>query len=246
MSHYIEWKIPDTDSKGINSLAPGRFYWNIISIIFNPILVIDDWGISCEITLKWLSLDLSDNRSTLVQVMIWCHPLSQCWSRSMLTCGVTKLQWVDLQSNCCKNFIRNNDYIRAQMKMQFYTYRPCKLSNIVFQRFQRCVGTYFAHCLRSCEWVSQQMKDFTYVKSSPISWDLTWSEKHLPLVATLHDLRNYIPLAKALHDWRQHLPLTENIHDLRQHLPLAETSHDLRQHLPSAENLHDVSDHEIR
>ena len=70
----------------INSLAPGNFEWNFRHVIFKQILVIDDWGISCEITLTWKPHDLTDDKSTLVQVMAWCcqvtsHYLSQCWPR---------------------------------------------------------------------------------------------------------------------------------------------------------------------
>ena len=35
-----------------NSLAPGRSEWNYRQIILKPILVIDGWGISCEIALR--------------------------------------------------------------------------------------------------------------------------------------------------------------------------------------------------
>ena len=40
-----------------------------------------------------------DDKSTLVQVMAWCHQasshyLSQCWPRSMSPYGVTKPQWI--------------------------------------------------------------------------------------------------------------------------------------------------------
>ena len=40
-----------------NSLFPGKFEWNFRHVIFKQILVIDDWGICCEIALIWLSLD---------------------------------------------------------------------------------------------------------------------------------------------------------------------------------------------
>ena len=56
-----------------NSLAPGKFEWNFRFVIFKQILVIDGWGISCEIALIWMSLDFTDDQSTLVQVMAWCH-----------------------------------------------------------------------------------------------------------------------------------------------------------------------------
>ena len=62
--------------------------------------MIDGWGISSEIALIWMSLDLTNDKSTLVQVMSWCHQatshyLSQCWPRSMLPYGVTRPQWVN-------------------------------------------------------------------------------------------------------------------------------------------------------
>ena len=67
----------------------------------------DDWGISYEIALRWLSLDLTDEKSTLVQLMAWCrqassHYLSQCWPSSMLPYGITRPQWINslLTSPC--------------------------------------------------------------------------------------------------------------------------------------------------
>ena len=57
------------------------------------------WGISYEIALRWMPLDLTDDKSTLVQVMAWCrqatsHYLSQCWPRSMSPNGITRPQRV--------------------------------------------------------------------------------------------------------------------------------------------------------
>ena len=48
-----------------------------------------------------MSLDLTEDKSTLVQVMAWCrqardHYLSQCWPRSLPPFGVTRPQWVKL------------------------------------------------------------------------------------------------------------------------------------------------------
>ena len=57
----------------VNSLAPGKFEWNSWHVIFIQILVIDGWGISCEIALIWMSLDFADDQSTLVQVIAWCR-----------------------------------------------------------------------------------------------------------------------------------------------------------------------------
>ena len=87
----------------LNSLAPGKFEWNSRHVIFKQILVIDGWGISCEIALIWMSLDFTDDQSTLVQVMAWCrqatrHYLSQCWPRSLSPYGVTGPQWVKMDA----------------------------------------------------------------------------------------------------------------------------------------------------
>ena len=52
-----------------NSLAPGKFEWNFRYLIFQIISLIGGWGISCEL-LRWMSLDLTDNKSTLVRVRV--------------------------------------------------------------------------------------------------------------------------------------------------------------------------------
>ena len=88
--------VPDTRISLVNSLAPGRFDWKFKLTIFMLILVIGSWDIFSEIALK----GLTDDKSTLGQVMAWCrqatsHYLSQCWPRSMLPNGVTRPQWVN-------------------------------------------------------------------------------------------------------------------------------------------------------
>ena len=65
--------------------------------------MIDGWVISCEITLRWMSQGLTDDTSTLVQVIAWCrqatsHYLSQCWPRSLSPYGVTRPQWVNVSA----------------------------------------------------------------------------------------------------------------------------------------------------
>ena len=83
----------------VNSLAPGIFQFNFGQVIFKLTLVNGGWGISYEIALRWMPLDLTDDKSTLVQVMAWCrqatsHYLSQCWPSSMSPYDVTRPQWV--------------------------------------------------------------------------------------------------------------------------------------------------------
>ena len=64
---------------------------------FQAILAIDGGGISCETDLRSMSMDPTDDKSTLAQVMAWCrqktsHYLSRCWPRSMSPYGVTRPQ----------------------------------------------------------------------------------------------------------------------------------------------------------
>ena len=84
----------------IDSLAPGKFEWNCRYIVFKLILVNKSWSISSAIEFRWMSLDFTDDKSTLFQVMAWCrqatsHYLSQCWPRSMSPYSVTRSQWVN-------------------------------------------------------------------------------------------------------------------------------------------------------
>ena len=97
----------------LNSLAPGKFEWNFRHVIFKQILVIDDWGISCEIALTWKPQDLTDDKSTLVEVMAWCRQatsqyLSQCWPSSLSPYGITRPQWVNslTHARCGSKFRR--------------------------------------------------------------------------------------------------------------------------------------------
>ena len=85
----------------INSLTPGRFYWNFRYAIFTLMFSIYGWVISFQIAHRWLSQDFTDDKSTLVQVMAWyrqakSHYLSQCCPRSLSPYGVTRPQWVKI------------------------------------------------------------------------------------------------------------------------------------------------------
>ena len=80
-------------------LAPGRLEWNLWQLIFKLIWVTAGWHISCEIALRWMSLDLTGDKSTLVQVLAWCHQatghyLSKWWPGILLPYDVTKPPWV--------------------------------------------------------------------------------------------------------------------------------------------------------
>ena len=105
-------------------IGPGKFEWYFRYLIFQIISVIRGWGISCEIALRWMSLDLTDDKSTLVQVMAYCrqatsHYLIQCWPRYLSPYGVTRPQWLNnfdfsskINPSClCDWFIRTFDMI---------------------------------------------------------------------------------------------------------------------------------------
>ena len=87
--------------RGVNSLAPRRCSNYLKLVIFELKWRIDILTISCLIALKLMPQDLTNDQSTLVQVMAWSHQaisyyLSQCWPtgrsmRNMLTIGHNEL-----------------------------------------------------------------------------------------------------------------------------------------------------------
>ena len=77
--------------------------------------MIGGWGIFGEIALRWMPLDLTDDKSTLAQVMAWCrqatsHYLSQCWPRALSPYGVTRPQWVKLKRNENFNYMDTSSH----------------------------------------------------------------------------------------------------------------------------------------
>ena len=90
-----------------NSLAPGRPWCHFKTAIFNLVLLIGIFTLSKDNALRWMSWDITDDKSTLVQVMAWCHQaasnyMSQCWPSSMSPYGVTRPQLI-LMARVCYN-----------------------------------------------------------------------------------------------------------------------------------------------
>ena len=88
-----------TSDYPFNSLAPGRPGFSFKSAISNIVLLIGIFRSSYDNGLRWMSFDLPEDKSVLVQVMAWCpqatsHYLSQCWPRSKPPYCVTRPQWV--------------------------------------------------------------------------------------------------------------------------------------------------------
>ena len=86
-----------------------------------------------------MTLGLTDDKSTLVQVMAWCrqatsHYLSQCWPCSMLPYGVTRPQWVK--------------YTRYQSPSCVWTLHISNHSNISLGTMSRWRYLYTSGCHR--------------------------------------------------------------------------------------------------
>ena len=65
-----------------------------------PVILIGIFKSSFENVLRWMPQHLTDDKSTLVQVMAWCrqapsHYLNQCWPRSPTPYGVTRPHWLN-------------------------------------------------------------------------------------------------------------------------------------------------------
>ena len=99
-THGCWWpSTASTRQTTLNSLAPGRSECDSKNVIFNIVLQIGIFRPSHDNVLLWMPQDLTDDKSTLVQVMAWCrqatsHYLSQCWPRSVSPYGITRPQWV--------------------------------------------------------------------------------------------------------------------------------------------------------
>ena len=86
--------------KGVNLLTPGRTQCDFKNVIFNLALFIGIFKSTYDNVLRWMPEDLTDDKSTLVQVMVGCrqatsHYLNQCcWPSSLSSYGITGPQWV--------------------------------------------------------------------------------------------------------------------------------------------------------
>ena len=114
--------------------------------------MIDGCGISCETAVRWISLDLCDDKSTLVQAMAWCHQatshyLSQCWPRSMSPCGITRPRWVLKQDSL---------QVDIEPSMPAMVHPKTSLTWIK-QKFHVLINNFSAN--ESCCWISYYQLD---------------------------------------------------------------------------------------
>ena len=89
-THCFNWEhvMCKGDHPYINSLSHGRYNSNSESVISEYISWIKFVSTACEISPSLMPQNTFADKSTLVQVMAWCHQatshyLSQCWSRSI-------------------------------------------------------------------------------------------------------------------------------------------------------------------
>ena len=146
----------------------------------------DGWGISSK-----MSLDLTDGKSTMVQVMAWCrqatsHYLSQCWPRS-----VSPYQVISSGYN------------------EFKRYTHLCISNLqvgldCFQNGQpRCV--FFIFWSR-CEQVEQNGKEIL-AKLCKLSTILIWRGNKMPLYIITRAMKLIEVRTKRPTYWRQHVQM---------------------------------------
>ena len=80
----------------------GLTHWSLedINVLLKYISVFDILSISSETALGRMPPDGTDDKSTVVQAMAWCHQttghyLKQCWPCFMTLSGITRGQWVN-------------------------------------------------------------------------------------------------------------------------------------------------------
>ena len=99
-THPITLQVINSSTLSLNSLTPGRSECDSKNAIFNLVLLTGIFRSSYDNALRWMPQDLTDDKSTLVQVMAWCrqatsHYLKQRWLSSLSPYGVARQQWVN-------------------------------------------------------------------------------------------------------------------------------------------------------
>ena len=153
----------------INSLAPGRCGKNFKNIIFKTVIWTSSWSTQYEIVRKWMSEILTNEKSTLLQVMAWCHQatshyLSQRWPRSMLPYGITRPQWVKtttqiswkhsqhLNKNIVETSMVSISIVMSQLKIPYRRSYIQTVYNFVINYHQMCTLVGKEHIILLCLW----------------------------------------------------------------------------------------------
>ena len=107
----------------VNSLAHGRPGCHFKTAIFNLVVLIGIFISSKDNARRWMPRDLTDDKSTSVQVMAWCrqatsHYLSQCWPRFLSLYGVTRPQWVKCWAICRQGDDQDQSLVYTGLALQ--------------------------------------------------------------------------------------------------------------------------------
>ena len=111
-----------------------------------------------------MSLDLTVDKSTLVQVVAWCHQatshyLSQCWPRFMSPYGVTRPQWVKFMSiSFTLGWILPNDFDNKSTLVQVMVWCRLAKSYNLRQCLPRSMSPYG---ITKPQWVNLDMLNFS-------------------------------------------------------------------------------------
>ena len=136
------------------SLAPGRFEWNFRWVIFVLNLVIDGWCISGKIALSWKSLDLSDDMSTLVQVMAWC--LRQ-----------QAITWANVDPDLCR-YMASLGHNKSSISCQHWTNMLCRHNLTCFVYWLCCYHVPNPIAMNKYESLSQGVLVFYQIHGAPL------------------------------------------------------------------------------
>ena len=112
-----------------------KFWMSNFQVIFCAFFI-HIWYICCEIVLKWMPLDNSDDKSTLVKVMAWCreatrHYLNQCWHNLMSPYCVAKPRWVKYQIYLLPG---NKDVARRSYMDTLYQHPVLVLAFVIYSK----------------------------------------------------------------------------------------------------------------
>ena len=137
-------------------------------MIFNLALLIGIFKSSYDNVLRWMPQNLTDDKSTLVQVMPWCrqatsHYLNQCWPRSLTPYGVTRPQWI-------KKFAQWIKWISKEI------FQKASSSNLYSYMFPPCILSLLS--IFYCRWPCFfSMKTNSHCSNGKCTWR-TWSHLH--------------------------------------------------------------------
>ena len=163
-----------------------------------------------------MSLDFTDDQSTLVQVMAWCrqatsHYLSQCWPRSLLPYGVTT--WANVDPDLCCHM--------ESLGPMSYLISPGQNGRHFADHIFRCIfinekfwlGIHWCLFLRS-NWALVQVMAWrrTGVKPIPEPMLAQFTDAYMRHKGRWVDMLNDIQLKdfpKTVHDWKGRIPSIE-------------------------------------